>query len=74
MLREETFAAGTEERGAGDMVMVTAALSEALTSASICHGFAEDPYKEPSGCGTEPSLEEITGERKKKPVLLSWIR
>lgn len=71
MFREETFATGTEERGAGDVVMVTVALSEALTSARTGHGFAEDPYKEPSRCGTEPSLEEITGERKKKPVLLS---
>lgn len=74
LLREETFATGTPVRGAGDVVMVTVGPSEALPSESTCHEFTENPYKEPSGCGTEPSLEEITGEGKKKPGLLSWIR
>ena len=77
LLREEIFATGTAVRDASDMVMVMVAVSEALKSSSnceFCHEFIENPYKEPSSCGTEPSLEEITGEGKKKSGLLSCIR
>lgn len=77
LVREKIFSTGTAVRDASDMVMVMVALSEALTSSSnceFCHEFIENPYKEPSSCGTEPSLEETTGEGRKKSGLLSCIR